>query len=182
MLIYQSIFETNVTFSQVLGQLDRKFIVCTLDYPIESSDSVVDQKNLPASFDDRSNMSTEEECSSRNTLGVPVSSDSNTRDHHSSVTPNAPLATAPLLVVFDQHAAHERVRLETLLSDNYRPTDASDGRRKLLSRPVSPPLKVHFSQPELRVMKHFQDTIQTYGFVFKIVSSLYKKNHLYVRR
>uniref|UniRef100_A0A8D0HH79 MutL homolog 3 n=1 Tax=Sphenodon punctatus TaxID=8508 RepID=A0A8D0HH79_SPHPU len=45
-----------------------------------------------------------------------------------------------LLVLVDQHAAHERIRLEQLVADSYEKHPEASGKKKLLSSTVSPPL------------------------------------------
>ena len=136
--------------TQVLGQLDHKFIVCTVEYPLTPTTESQKISN------------------SVNPLQKPASA--------SIIQDTAPTsslpATAPLLVVFDQHAAHERVRLEALLRDNcsFEEEGGGGGRRLLQGRVVSPALAVLFSDAQIRIIRQYKDVIQSYGFTFEVVS------------
>ncbi|CAH3140642.1 unnamed protein product [Pocillopora meandrina] len=78
-----------------------------------------------------------------------------------------------LLVLVDQHAAHERVRLERLQSELF--GDGSDtktgGKPRIKSSTVSPPLKLCFSQEEIWLLKASQAEIERIGIRFLISQS-----------
>ncbi|KAL0969119.1 hypothetical protein UPYG_G00222820 [Umbra pygmaea] len=61
-----------------------------------------------------------------------------------------------LLVLVDQHAAHERVRLEHLVADSYKDNPEAAGQRLLCSSTVSPPLQVSVTEEDLRLLRSCQ--------------------------
>ncbi|KAJ7988638.1 hypothetical protein DPEC_G00311290 [Dallia pectoralis] len=61
-----------------------------------------------------------------------------------------------LLVLVDQHAAHERVRLENLIADSYEDNPDAVGERRLCSSTVTPPLEVSLTQDEQRLLRSGQ--------------------------
>ncbi|XP_036007004.1 LOW QUALITY PROTEIN: DNA mismatch repair protein Mlh3 [Fundulus heteroclitus] len=68
-----------------------------------------------------------------------------------------------LLVLVDQHAAHERVRLENLVADSYEDdTDAAGGKR-LCSSTISPPLTIGVTEEELRLLRSSQPHLRNLG-------------------
>ncbi|XP_023367257.1 DNA mismatch repair protein Mlh3 [Otolemur garnettii] len=59
-----------------------------------------------------------------------------------------------LLVLVDQHAAHERVRLEQLIIDSYeKQQPQGSGRKKLLSSTLIPPLEVTVTEEQRRLLR-----------------------------
>uniref|UniRef100_A0A8C2ZVQ3 WW domain-containing protein n=1 Tax=Cyclopterus lumpus TaxID=8103 RepID=A0A8C2ZVQ3_CYCLU len=72
----------------------------------------------------------------------------NTRDEES-----AALAEGNLLVLVDQHAAHERVRLENLLADSYEDDPEAPGERRLCSSTILPPLQISVTEEEQRLLR-----------------------------
>ncbi|XP_003214488.2 DNA mismatch repair protein Mlh3 isoform X2 [Anolis carolinensis] len=58
-----------------------------------------------------------------------------------------------LLVLVDQHAAHERVRLEQLITDSYEKQSETSGRKKLLASTVCPPLEIEITEDHRRLLR-----------------------------
>uniref|UniRef100_A0A3Q0RIT8 WW domain-containing protein n=1 Tax=Amphilophus citrinellus TaxID=61819 RepID=A0A3Q0RIT8_AMPCI len=58
-----------------------------------------------------------------------------------------------LLVLVDQHAAHERVRLETLIADSYEDDPDAPGERRLCTSTILPPLGISVTEEELRLLR-----------------------------
>ncbi|XP_060685004.1 DNA mismatch repair protein Mlh3 [Hemiscyllium ocellatum] len=68
-----------------------------------------------------------------------------------------------LLVLVDQHAAHERVRLEQLLSDCYERIPDAAGQRKLCSSIVCPPMEISCTQDEIRLLRLYRKHLEAAG-------------------
>ncbi|XP_055720834.1 DNA mismatch repair protein Mlh3 isoform X4 [Salvelinus fontinalis] len=68
-----------------------------------------------------------------------------------------------LLVLVDQHAAHERVRLENLVADSYEDDPEAPGERRLCSSTVAPPLEVSVTEEELRLLRSCQPSLRGLG-------------------
>uniref|UniRef100_A0A3B4B1U1 MutL C-terminal dimerisation domain-containing protein n=1 Tax=Periophthalmus magnuspinnatus TaxID=409849 RepID=A0A3B4B1U1_9GOBI len=62
-------------------------------------------------------------------------------------------STTNLLVLMDQHAAHERVRLENLIADAYEDGSDIPGEKRLSSSIISPPLEVSLALEEQRILR-----------------------------
>uniref|UniRef100_A0A672FXR5 WW domain-containing protein n=1 Tax=Salarias fasciatus TaxID=181472 RepID=A0A672FXR5_SALFA len=62
-------------------------------------------------------------------------------------------AEGNLLVLVDQHAAHERVRLESLVADSYEDDPDVAGERRLCSSNILPPLQISVTEEELRLLR-----------------------------
>ncbi|XP_074548042.1 DNA mismatch repair protein Mlh3 isoform X2 [Halichoeres trimaculatus] len=68
-----------------------------------------------------------------------------------------------LLVLVDQHAAHERVRLENLVADSYEDDPDAPGERRLCSSIILPPLEISVTEEELRLLRSFQPHLRSLG-------------------
>uniref|UniRef100_A0AAR2J4Q1 MutL C-terminal dimerisation domain-containing protein n=1 Tax=Pygocentrus nattereri TaxID=42514 RepID=A0AAR2J4Q1_PYGNA len=65
-----------------------------------------------------------------------------------------------LLVLVDQHAAHERVRLEGLLTESYEDDPDTPGKKRLCSSSVSPPLEITVTEEEMRLLRLYQPLLR----------------------
>ncbi|CAJ1073599.1 DNA mismatch repair protein Mlh3 isoform X2 [Xyrichtys novacula] len=84
----------------------------------------------------------------------------NTREEKSST----PAETeGNLLVLVDQHAAHERVRLENLVADSYEDDPDAPGERRLCSSSIFPPLEISVTEEELRLLRSRQLQLRSLG-------------------
>ncbi|XP_078419513.1 DNA mismatch repair protein Mlh3 [Cetorhinus maximus] len=68
-----------------------------------------------------------------------------------------------LLVLVDQHAAHERVRLEQLISDCYEMVPETAGHRKLCTSTVCPPMEISCTQDEARLLRLYRKQLEAAG-------------------
>ncbi|EPY81353.1 hypothetical protein CB1_000743084 [Camelus ferus] len=69
-----------------------------------------------------------------------------------------------LLVLVDQHAAHERIRLEQLIIDSYeKQQPQGSGRKKLLSSTISPPLEVTVTEEQRRLLWCYRKNLEDLG-------------------
>ncbi|KAM9201652.1 acylphosphatase-1 isoform 5-T6 [Dugong dugon] len=72
-----------------------------------------------------------------------------------------------LLVLVDQHAAHERVRLEQLITDSYeKQQPQGSGRKKLLSSTISPPLEITVTEEQRRLLWCYHKNLEDLGLEF----------------
>ncbi|XP_062296052.1 DNA mismatch repair protein Mlh3 isoform X1 [Scomber scombrus] len=88
----------------------------------------------------------------------------NTRDEESAANAET---EGNLLVLLDQHAAHERVRLENLVADSYEDDPDASGQRRLCSSTISPPLEISVTEEELRLLRSCQAHLQSLGLEVK---------------
>uniref|UniRef100_A0A3B4YG85 MutL homolog 3 n=1 Tax=Seriola lalandi dorsalis TaxID=1841481 RepID=A0A3B4YG85_SERLL len=72
-----------------------------------------------------------------------------------------------LLVLVDQHAAHERVRLENLVADSYEEDPDASGERRLCSSTILPPLEISVTEEELRLLRSCQADLRKLGLEVK---------------
>ncbi|MPC65409.1 DNA mismatch repair protein Mlh3 [Portunus trituberculatus] len=98
---------------KVLGQLDEKFIACSLTY--------------------------------QNPEGPPG-------------------PASQIVVLFDQHAVHERVRLETIIQENCEKLDS--GETVLSKTAVIPPLELELPEDEVRLMQAYAHKFNQRGLYF----------------
>ncbi|KAM4662689.1 DNA mismatch repair protein Mlh3 isoform 2-T2 [Discoglossus pictus] len=77
-----------------------------------------------------------------------------------------------LLVLVDQHAAHERVRLEQLIADSYEPVQGSCGNRRLKTSVVSPPLELDVTEQQCRLLRAYRESIHDVGLSLSFPDSL----------
>ncbi|XP_062325905.1 DNA mismatch repair protein Mlh3 isoform X1 [Osmerus eperlanus] len=68
-----------------------------------------------------------------------------------------------LLVLVDQHAAHERVRLEDLIEDSYEDDPEAWGERQLASSTIAPPLEVTVTEEEVRLLRSCEPHLRSLG-------------------
>lgn len=88
----------------------------------------------------------------------------NTRDEESAAHTET---EGNLLVLLDQHAAHERVRLENLVADSYEDDPDAPGQRRLCSSTIFPPLEISVTEEELRLLRSCQAHLQSLGLEVK---------------
>ncbi|XP_028941556.1 DNA mismatch repair protein Mlh3 [Antrostomus carolinensis] len=68
-----------------------------------------------------------------------------------------------LLILVDQHAAHERIRLEQLIADSYEKQAAACGKKKLLSSSISPPLEIEVTEEQRRFLRCCYKNLEDLG-------------------
>ncbi|CAL8286519.1 unnamed protein product [Lota lota] len=73
-----------------------------------------------------------------------------------------------LLVLVDQHAAHERVRLEKLIADSYEDDPDAPGERRLCSSSIAPPLELSVTEEELRLLRGCQAPLRGLGLQLEL--------------
>ncbi|XP_034714786.1 DNA mismatch repair protein Mlh3 [Etheostoma cragini] len=85
-----------------------------------------------------------------------------------------------LLVLVDQHAAHERVRLEHLVADSYENDPDAPGEKRLCSSTIFPPLEISVTEEELRLLRSCQAHLQCLGLEVKFSQTA--DPHIFVRK
>ncbi|KAM6445692.1 DNA mismatch repair protein Mlh3 isoform 2-T2 [Rhynochetos jubatus] len=68
-----------------------------------------------------------------------------------------------LLILVDQHAAHERIRLEQLIAGSYEKEAAACGKKKLLSSSISPPLEIEVTEEQRRLLRCCYKNLEDLG-------------------
>ncbi|XP_047394459.1 DNA mismatch repair protein Mlh3 isoform X4 [Sciurus carolinensis] len=72
-----------------------------------------------------------------------------------------------LLILVDQHAAHERVRLEQLITNSYeKQQPQGSGRKKLLSSTIIPPLEITVTEAQRRLLWYYHKNLEDLGLEF----------------
>ncbi|XP_070698488.1 DNA mismatch repair protein Mlh3 [Pempheris klunzingeri] len=88
----------------------------------------------------------------------------NTRDEEAAALAET---EGNLLVLVDQHAAHERVRLENLVADSYEDDPDAPGERRLCSSTILPPLEISVTEEEMRLLRSCQPHLRSLGLEVK---------------
>ncbi|XP_056151814.1 DNA mismatch repair protein Mlh3 isoform X2 [Lampris incognitus] len=101
----------------------------------------------------------------------------NTRDQQPVGEPET---EGNLLVLVDQHAAHERVRLENLIADSYEDNPDAPGERRLCSSTISPPLEISVTEEELRLLRSCQPHLR--GLGLEVVFTKTREPQLLVKK
>nr|XP_012597614.1 DNA mismatch repair protein Mlh3 isoform X2 [Microcebus murinus] len=82
----------------------------------------------------------------------------------STKTEESGKAGGNLLVLVDQHAAHERVRLEQLIIDSYeKQQPQGTARKKLLSSTLIPPLEITVTEEQRRLLRCYHKNLEDLG-------------------
>ncbi|XP_053141843.1 DNA mismatch repair protein Mlh3 isoform X2 [Hemicordylus capensis] len=68
-----------------------------------------------------------------------------------------------LLVLVDQHAAHERVRLEQLITESYEKQPDASGKKKLLASIVCPPMEIEITEEQRRFLWCCHKSLEDFG-------------------
>ncbi|KAJ8288836.1 hypothetical protein COCON_G00014950 [Conger conger] len=76
-----------------------------------------------------------------------------------------------LLVLVDQHAAHERVRLENLITESYEEDPEAPGQKRLCSSSVTPPLEIVVTEEELRLLRSCQPFLRGLGLEIRFAET-----------
>ncbi|XP_062872269.1 DNA mismatch repair protein Mlh3 isoform X2 [Trichomycterus rosablanca] len=85
-----------------------------------------------------------------------------------------------LLVLVDQHAAHERVRLEGLVTESYEDSPDTPGKKRLCSSSVSPPLEINVTEEEMRLLRLYQSFLR--DMALEISFPVTEKSYVLLKR
>ena len=69
-----------------------------------------------------------------------------------------------LIVLFDQHAVHERIRLENIVESNHE--ISSDGRKVIKSSTITPFMELNLPTNEIRLMIAYSQRFTDVGIKF----------------
>ncbi|XP_013398095.1 uncharacterized protein LOC106164657 [Lingula anatina] len=83
------------------------------------------------------------------------------------VSLNQECSVPNLLVVIDQHAAHERVRLEDLVKENYVDSD----QQRILTSCIDPPEVLTLLPDQVRLMQAYRTQLENIGIHFQCIES-----------
>ncbi|XP_076840472.1 DNA mismatch repair protein Mlh3 [Brachyhypopomus gauderio] len=85
-----------------------------------------------------------------------------------------------LLVLVDQHAAHERVRLEGLVTESYEDDMDTPGKKRLSSSSVSPPLEISLTEEEMRLLRLYKPFLRDLGLEISFPQT--EETHVLLKR
>ncbi|XP_060793504.1 DNA mismatch repair protein Mlh3 isoform X2 [Neoarius graeffei] len=85
-----------------------------------------------------------------------------------------------LLVLVDQHAAHERVRLEALVTESHEDDPDAPGKKRLCSSSVSPPLEIHMTEEEIRLLRLYEFSLRDLALEISFPQT--EQSHVLVER
>ncbi|KAG1708465.1 DNA mismatch repair protein Mlh3 [Nymphon striatum] len=73
-----------------------------------------------------------------------------------------------LLILFDQHAVHERIKVEQLFKDAFE--EGINGHKILKSVTLQEPLSIYLEEENIRVLQHYKSRLLTYGIDILILN------------
>ncbi|TGZ85281.1 hypothetical protein EX30DRAFT_361150 [Ascodesmis nigricans] len=102
--------------------------------------------------------STLSQSSPTTTTGDKNKEDNHNHDNEENTNTNGDDTISDMLVILDQHAASERIRVETLFSSLCSPTGTTT--------PLNPPIPLHLPPNEIHLALHHQPSLRRYGLSF----------------